>query len=456
MMYCAPSRRMLHDVFFMNVYRALWLLALPLAALRLVWRAAKDKSYRAHWPERFGFALPRGPFAIWIHAVSVGETRAAEPFIKELRKRDANIKILLTHMTPTGRATGAQLFGQSVTQCFLPYDFLPLTRRFLNATQPARAVVMETELWPEVIAQCAQRGIPAWLVNARLSEKSARGYAKFPNLTHITLNNLRGILAAAPADAARFEKLGARNVQTLGNMKFDVTPPADYAQAAAALRTLFAQCGNKPIWIAGSTREGDEALLLDALRTHALRSSARALIVPRHPQRFDEVFALAQSKGFVVAKRSEIFSKDSEKNDQFAPQVSAAEAEIIIGDSMGEMFAYYAVSQVAFMGGSFSTGSQNLIEPCAVGVPVVLGPSIFNFEAAAKAAIAKGAAQQVASAEAALDAIQALIDHPAVRSERAASAQRFAQDNRGATIQTFEHVFKEVVKKQAPEHSKFV
>jgi 3-deoxy-D-manno-octulosonic-acid transferase len=433
----------------MNTYRALWLLALPLAALRLAWRAAKDKTYRAYWPERFGFALPRGPFDMWIHAVSVGETRAAEPLIKALRLRDANIKILLTHMTPTGRATGAQLFGESVTQCYLPYDFLPLTQRFLNAAQPKRAVIMETELWPEVLAQCAQRNIPAWLVNARLSEKSARGYAKFPSLTRVTLNHLRGILAAAPADAARFEALGARNVQTLGNIKFDVTPPTDYAENAAALGALF---GESPIWIAGSTREGDEELLLNALLAHPLRTSARALIVPRHPQRFEEVFALAKSKGFTAVKRSEIFKRNDEKNGQFAPQVEAPNAEIIVGDSMGEMFAYYACAQVAFMGGSFATGSQNLIEPCAVGVPVVLGPSIFNFEAAAKAAIAAGAAEQVADAGAALDAIQALIALPIQRAERAASAQRFAQDNRGATLQTLDCVFSEVAEKPPLRH----
>jgi 3-deoxy-D-manno-octulosonic-acid transferase len=430
----------------MNTYRALWLLALPLAALRLAWRAAKDKSYRAHWPERFGFGLPRGPLDIWIHAVSVGETRAAEPLIKALRLRDANISILLTHMTPTGRATGAQLFGASVTQCYLPYDFLALTKRFLNVTQPKRAVIMETELWPEVIGQCAQRKIPAWLVNARLSEKSARGYAKFPHLTRVTLNHLRAILAAAPDDAARFEALGARNVQTLGNIKFDVTPPADFAEKAAALRALF---GEGPMWIAASTREGDEELLLNALLMHPLRTSTRALIVPRHPQRFEEVFTLAKSKGFRVAKRSEIFTRNGEENGQTAPQVFATDAEIIIGDSMGEMFAYYACAQVAFMGGSFATGSQNLIEPCAVGVPVVLGPSTFNFEAAAKAAIAAGAAEQVANAGAALDAIYTLIEHPTMRAQRAASAQQFAKDNRGATLRTIDSVFSEVAEKPA-------
>jgi 3-deoxy-D-manno-octulosonic-acid transferase len=415
-------------------YRALWLLALPLAALRLAWRAAKDVTYRAHWPERFGFALPRGPFDLWIHAVSVGETRAAEPLIKALRLRDANINILLTHMTPTGRATGAQLFGDHVTQCYLPYDFLPLTHRFLNAAQPKRAVIMETELWPEVLAQCAQRNIPAWLVNARLSEKSARGYAKFPNLTRATLNHLCGILAAAPADAARFEALGARNVQTLGNIKFDVTPPADFAEKAQALRALF---GAGPIWIAGSTREGDEELLLNALRTHPLRKSARALIVPRHPQRFEEVFALAKSKGFSVVKRSEIQARNERKTTQTAPQVfSAADAEIIIGDSMGEMFAYYACAKVAFMGGSFATGSQNLIEPCAVGVPVVLGPSIFNFEAAAKAAIAAKAAMQAQSPNLVLDCVQRLIADGSLRAECAKNAQCFSKANRGVALHT--------------------
>ncbi len=422
----------------MIAYRALWFIALPLAVLRLLWRGVNDSSYRVHSRERFGFGLPRGPFEVWIHAVSVGEMRAAEPLIKALLLRDPTTKILLTHMTPTGRATGAQLFGASVTQCYLPYDFLPITRRFLNATQPKRATVMETELWPEVIAQCAKRNIPTWLLNARLSEKSARGYAKFPNLTRVTLQNLKGILAQSPSDAARFEALGARTVRTLGNMKFDVTPPADYAEKADTLRAIFAHCNARPMWIAASTREGDEALLLNALRAHPLRKAGCALIVPRHPQRFDEVAALARGMGFSVAKRSEILNTFNEKKAPFAPQV-----EVIVGDTMGEMFAYYACAQVAFMGGSFATGSQNLIEPCAVGVPVVLGPSIFNFEAAAKAAISAGAAEPVADAMGALDAIQAWLAQPELRAKRARSAQKFALENRGATRLTIDTVFNE-------------
>ena len=328
-------------------------------------------------------------------------------------------------MTPTGRAAGAQLFGDQVTQCFLPFDFAPFVHRFLSATQPKRAVVMETELWPEVIAQCAARTIPTWLVNARLSEKSARGYAKFPNLTRETLNQLRGVLAAAEADAARFVALGARNVEVLGNMKFDVTPPPGYAEKAAALRALF---GDAPIWIAGSTREGDEALLLDALRTHPLRSAARALIVPRHPQRFEEVVALALTKGFRVARRS--------ANDQIA-----LDAEVIVGDSMGEMFAYYACAQVAFIGGSFATGSQNFIEPCAVGVPVVIGPSTFNFDAAVSAGIAAGAVTQVETACAALDAIFALHQTPETREKQRVAAQQYALVNQGATARTILRIY---------------
>ncbi len=364
---------------------------------------------------------------MWIHAVSVGETRAADPLLKALHSRNAQMKILLTHMTPTGRATGAQLFGESVTQCYLPYDFAPCVIRFLNATRPARSVVMETELWPEVIAQCAQREIPVWLVNARLSEKSARGYAKFPTLTRATLNRLREVLAAADADAARFTSLGAGNVAVLGNMKFDVTPPNDWAEKAHALRALF---GMAPLWIAGSTREGDEALLLNALRAHPLRRAARALIVPRHPRRFDEVVALAQSMGFRVARRS-------------ANEKIASDAEVIVGDTMGEMFAYYACAQVAFIGGSFSTGSQNLIEPCAMGVPVVIGPSTFNFEAAAKAGIAAGAVTQVASAEAALGALVYLLQNNALRETQAIAAQQFARTNQGATARTLIAIFDE-------------
>ncbi len=401
-------------------YRLAWLLALPLVALRLAWRAAADASYRPFALERFAVGLPAGPFDLCVHAVSVGETRAAEPIIKAWLRGHPEARILLTHMTPTGRATGAEIFGSRVSQCYLPYDAVPLVQTFLRQSAPKVFLVMETEVWPEWIAQARARGVPVWLVNARLSAKSARGYGKFPRLSKNTFGALSGVHAQTAADAARLTALGATGVKVSGNVKFDCTPPEDFERRAAALSQLF-DAAHRPLWVAGSTREGEEALLFDALKTHRLRSTARAVIVPRHPQRFGDVVALALASGFTVARRS-----------TFDP-VTDANAEIIIGDSMGEMFAYYKAASVALMGGSFGTGSQNLIEPCAVGTPVILGPSVYNFVAAAAAAQTCGAAVQVAAMPEALDVVHALMQDAARRANMSAAGLQFVEENRGST-----------------------
>jgi 3-deoxy-D-manno-octulosonic-acid transferase len=405
------------------LYRALWWIALPLAALRLAFRALRDTSYRSHWRERLARQLPAGPFDYWIHAVSVGETRAAEPLIRAIHATQPSARVLLTHMTPTGRASGAALFRESVTQCYLPYDFAHFATRFIACVRPRVGVIMETELWPNVIDSAHAQGVPMWLVNARLSERSARGYARVPRLSKQMLTGLTGVLAQAPADAQRFRDLGALRVEMLGNMKFDVSVPADTPARAVTLRVAL---GEGPLWVAGSTREGDEQRVLDALRAHPLRSTARCVIVPRHPQRFDEVFALATAMGYRTARRS-------------AP---AADAEVVIGDSMGEMAAYFACADVVLMGGSFATGSQNLIEPCAAGKPVVLGPSVYNFAAAADAALACGAALQVATAEQALDAVAGLLADPARRRIMGDAGLAFCAQNRGATARTLAFVQK--------------
>ncbi len=387
-------------------------------------RAARDHSYRAHWAERFAHGLPQGPFDLWIHAVSVGETHAAAPIVNALLERTPTLKILLTHMTPTGRTAGESLFEKRVVQCYLPYDTAPQVRRFLDRVQPARGIIMETELWPELLVQARARKIPVWLVNARLSQKSARGYAKFPALTMRAFGALTGVLAQSAADGARFSALGAHSVRVVGNVKFDVAVPGNLAAHA---QTLRAALGNGPLWVAGSTRAGDEKLLLTALQKHPLRQRARVVIVPRHPQRFEEVAALASAMGFRVAKRS----VGDVAND----------TEVVIGDSMGEMFGYYACADVVFMGGSFATGSQNLIEPCAAGCPVVLGPSTFNFAAAARAALDCGAAVQVADGATAVDAILQLLDDSAGREIMRTNALKFAQQNQGATYAIVSTIF---------------
>jgi 3-deoxy-D-manno-octulosonic-acid transferase len=395
---------------------ALYLL-LPFIPLRLLWRARKQPAYLQHWRERFGWyaGTPQAPL-IWIHAVSVGETRACVPLVAALQARYPEHKILLTHMTPTGRETGQALFGARVLQAYLPYDLPGAMQRFLSHFHPRFGLLMETELWPNLIAACRRRGIPLALINARLSERSARGYAKLAALSRETLESLTLVSAQTTEDAARLQQLGAPKVAITGNLKFDVVPPP----ANDELRKLWA--AQRQIVLAASTRDGEEALLLEALAT--LRSDQLLVIVPRHPQRFDTVAALLTARGIAFQRRSE------------NTPIRAA-SRVVLGDSMGEMFAYYGAADVAIIGGSLLPfGGQNLIEACALGVPVILGPHTHNFAQAAQDAVHGGAALRVADAGAALAQAQALLQDSEKRKRMSAAALSFAAEHRGAVDKT--------------------
>ena len=398
-------------------YALLWAVALPAALVRLAWRARRQPGYVAHWRERLGryegqLAQP----TIWVHAVSVGETRAAAPVIAELRRTYPRHRIVLTHMTPTGRETGEALFGGDVTRAWLPYDMGFAVRRFLAWSRPAFGVLLETEVWPRLIEEARRAVVPVVLANARLSERSARRYARWPALARWAFGNLTLVAAQSEADAQRFRALGARDVTVTGNVKFDIALPADAEARGAALRTLWGT--QRPVWVAGSTREGEEALLLDAWAARS--SEALLVIVPRHPQRFEEVAALAASRGFTVARRSENRAVD-------------AAVRVAIGDSMGEMAAYYAACDLVIMGGSLlEYGSQNLIEPAALGRPVILGPHTYNFAEAARGALAAGAAIPVADAAQALEQAEALTRDGERRRRMGAAGREFVAAHRGA------------------------
>jgi 3-deoxy-D-manno-octulosonic-acid transferase len=323
-------------------------------------------------------------------------------------------------MTPTGRQTSEDLFGTSVESIYLPYDYPFAVRRFLAHFRPRLGLIMETELWPNLIAACKSVGVPLALVNARLSEKSARGYARFPRLAHEALTKLAAIAAQGEADATRLLALGAPRVEVLGNIKFDIAPPAGAAATADAFR---ARIGGRPVLLAASTREGEEALLLDAW-PKTRPADTLLVIVPRHPQRFAEVAALVEGHGFSMQRRSD-----------GAPV--AAATQVWLGDSMGEMFAYYGAADVAFVGGSLlDFGCQNLIEPCAVGTPVMLGPSTYNFAEAARDALACGAAQQCATADGIVGVAKALLADDAARGRMREAGLAFAARHRGATQRT--------------------
>ena len=413
-------------------YTLIVLALLPWAALHLLWRARRQPEYLRHWAERFG-RFPAGDLqnppkpTIWLHAVSVGETRAAQPLVAALRERYPGHRILFSHMTPTGRATSEALFGDSVERIYLPYDTPWAMRRFLRHYRPQFGLIMETELWPNLIAACRQAGVPLRLVNARMSERSARRYAKFPALTRDALKGLVAIGAQSAADAARLAALGAQGVNVTGNIKFDIEAPPAQLELGCKLRAGY---GDRPVWLAASTREGEEALILDAWRRGkpGVEAGARALlvIVPRHPQRFDEVARLVAERGFSVERRSDSSSV-------------ASATEVLIGDTMGEMFAYYASTDIAFIGGSLlDFGSQNLIEAAACGTPILIGPSTRNFAEAAREAIACGAAQPIRNADDLVSQANVLLADPDRRRQMGAAGQAFAARHRGATARTLE------------------
>jgi 3-deoxy-D-manno-octulosonic-acid transferase len=421
-------------------YSLMWWLALPLVLCRLWWRGRQEPGYRTHLGERLGFyGRKPGPDrqlrrTIMVHAVSVGETRAAEPLVEALLRAWPDCRILLTHMTPTGRATGKALFGKHnqgemrrVIQSFLPYDTGFMVGRFLRHFEPAICILMETEVWPNLIAGCAAHGVPVALVNARLSERSLRRGQRFGGLM---MEAARGISVAAAqtgADAARIASLGAPHVAVTGNIKFDVVPPEAALQTGAMLRARWAA---RPVLLCASTREGEEALILDAWRALANKPPGMLLVlVPRHPQRFDEVARMVEERGLSLARRSAL----PERSD------SEVDSEVLLGDSMGEMFAYYAACDCAFIGGSLlPLGGQNLIEACAVGKPVLVGEHTFNFLQATEEAVEAGAALRVPDAAALLSEAARLLGDDAARAQMSEQAIAFAGRHRGATVRTVE------------------
>ena len=408
------------------LYTLMWYLALPLVLARLWWRGRKEPGYRVHWGERLGSygAAPGSMPTLWLHAVSVGETRAAEPLVDALLAAYPGHRILLTHMTPTGRATGQQLFakhGARFIQSYLPYDTGFMARRFLRHFAPRICILMETEVWPNLVAACRGAGVPVALVNARLSARSLRRGQRFGGLMTDAARAITLVAAQTPADAQRITSLGAPHVDVTGSIKFDVVPPPAALALGAWLR---ARIGTRPVLLCASTRDGEEAMILDAWRAedHAL-----LVLVPRHPQRFDGVAALASARGLTVARRSQLQDDD------------AVTADVLIGDSMGEMFAYYAACDCAYIGGSLlPLGGQNLIEACAVGKPVLVGPHTFNFALATEQAVEAGAALRCDDASAMLAAATGLLQDGLARNRMGEAALAFAGQHRGATTRTVE------------------
>jgi 3-deoxy-D-manno-octulosonic-acid transferase len=417
---------MLMDSFRLRAYSLIWWLVLPLALLRLWSRGRREPGYRKHIAERLGryAPAPASPL-IWVHAVSVGETRAAEPLIRRLLRDFPSHTILITHMTVTGRATGQQLFADEsrVIQAYLPYDTLSMTRRFCAHFRPQLGVLMETEVWPCLIDACRRAAIPITLVNARLSERSLKKAQYFSGLLGAAARKIDRVAAQTGADANRLRTMGAQHVTVTGSLKFDIDPPSN---RLAQGRDWRARWGNRPVLLCASTREGEERLLLDAMVTASLPEDFLVLIVPRHPQRFDEVAHLIEERGFRWMRRS-AWRTDS----------LPADVNVVLGDSMGEMFAYYAASDIAFIGGSLlPLGGQNLVEALSCGKPAIVGKHTFNFEQITEDAIEFGVAVRINDADDLFKQLSEWLEDTSGLQDTSARAAQFTQLHRGATEKT--------------------
>lgn len=401
-------------------YAAVLRLLTPFYLLRLWRRGAQEPLYRQALGERLGFYQGRTePGRLWIHAVSLGETRAASALIDALRAREPSLKLLLTHSTATGREAGAALLREGDAQTWLPYDTPGAVRRFLRHWRPRLGVLMETEVWPTLQREAERAGLPMVLANARLSEKSLRQGQRFGALLRPAARRMALALAQTEADAARLRTMGAPQVEVAGNLKYDIAVDA----ALVARGQAWAERLGRPVLMLAVSREGEEQALLAEWRKLPAPRPLLA-IVPRHPQRFDEVAGLIQAAGFTLARRSGWGDE---------PPAEALAADVWLGDSLREMPLYYGLARVALLGGSFQPlGGQNLIEAAACGCPVLAGPHTFNFAEATELALAAGAAQRCADLADAVGRGLALCRQPAERARMHAAALAFSAAHRGA------------------------
>jgi 3-deoxy-D-manno-octulosonic-acid transferase len=401
--------------------------------LRLWWRGRKDLGYRQAIAERFGFSQGIRPGAIWVHAVSVGETRAAQPLIEAYLQEGKSI--LLTCMTPNGRRTGASIFAEAIAQgrlqqVYLPYDLCWSVERFLKEAKSSLGLFMETEAWPTIVFRAAEIKLPVYLINARLSERSAHRVARFGNAGRSLFQAFAGILAQTELDAGRYRALGVKHCEVVGNLKFDVVLDPILVEHGLAWHAHLEK-NNRLMVCAASTREGEEAIILEGwqalLKIHAEELASRSTlqpllcIVPRHPERFAEVAELIRTSGLTVLRRSESSLNAAGLHTLADPAVA-----VVLGDSMGEMPLYYSASD-----------GQNLIEACAAGCPVLLGEHTFNFQQASQDAIDCGAAMRVGSngslSSALATAMSRILQDTQQRQAMSEAALRYAAEYRGAT-----------------------
>ncbi len=405
-----------------RLYTLILCMLMPVVLGRLIWRGWRNREYWRRWGERFGrFSSPEMNSPIWIHAVSVGEVRAAQPLVREIKQRWPAIPLLVTTTTPTGSEQVKALFGESVLHTYLPYDLPGPVKRFLDGAQPRLALIMETELWPNLFHGCASRKIPIIIANARLSARSLRGYRRVSSLIRETLRSIYLVAAQGEQDAERFRQLGmeADRIRVTGSMKFDQPLPEGLQKHAGELRRRLGE--KRMLWIAASTHQGEEEQILEAFRqVRREHPDCLLMLVPRHPERFGRVAELCSRAGFRVVRRS-----SGRPCDQ--------DVDIFLGDTMGELMLFYAASDVAFVGGSLvPTGGHNMLEPAALGKPVIAGPHLFNFTEIAAAMERAGALCRVVDGTGLAEVTSRLLSSPEERAGMGEAGRRLVQQNRGA------------------------
>lgn len=411
------------------LYSALWYALTPLLFVRLWWRGRRAPAYRGRWRERLARGLgQRSRRSVWIHAVSVGETLAAAPMIRVLLERHPQTPLVVTTTTPTGSDQVRALFGDRVHHVYCPWDTPSAMARFMDAFDPQLILILETELWPNLAAVAAKRGIPLWLVNGRLSARSARGYGRVSALVRPMLQCFTGLMVQTAVEAERFAALGARpeQLQVTGSVKFDIDLGTARQQAAAALR---AEIGARPVWLAASTHPGEDAPILAAhQQLRQTQPQALLILVPRHPERFDEVAAQVRDSGLTLARRSQ-------------QQAITADTAVYLGDTMGELLMLIGAAAVTLVAGSLvPRGGHNLLEPAAWGQPVLSGPHRFNFEHIAALLEQAGALKTVTDADSLAATLVELFNCPALREALGAAAQAVVAEHAGALERVLETV----------------
>jgi len=407
-----------------SLYTLFLYLFLPVILIRLLVRGFRNPDYWHRWGERFGRISLDASTDVWIHAVSVGEARAAAPLIQSLLS-DRALKIIVTTMTPTGTDEVKRLFGDSVSHRYAPYDYPGSVDRFLDAVQPGVVIIMETEIWPNIISICSSRGIPVLFANLRLSDKSFQKYKIVRGVMAAVLQKVSCFAVQSPIDSRHLQELGAlpEAIHVTGSIKFEVRIPASLIEVAQVLRREWGQ--ERPVWIAGSTHEGEDEIALDTFKKLRERYSDLILVlVPRHPERFAAVTRLARKSGYRVACRSE--SRRSMEN-----------ADVYVGDTMGDLTLLYAASDIALVGGSMIPhGGHNVLEPCALGVPVIFGPHMFNFREISRLTLARGAGVQVRNEQELFDTVNNFLADPNLRFKTGEAGRDLIKENKGALHKT--------------------